>query len=313
MSQHDYIIDNQSRSSFRAELNLMLAAILSQNSGATAPSTTTPYMFWPDTANDVLKQRNAADSVWISLFTLSTGEWIGDVAGNAATAAAALIATVANRVDSGEVTITGHATNGDIFAATANSILFDDSGGAITVTAIPAAAKAGMVRDIRYNGTTKYTASANLLIEGIPNGTTVTLAAGATAQIRAITTTQFKMTYSVSGSFTITGTGFSANPTGTALYLHTNGFVCLKIPSLSGTSNATTFSLTGIPPELLPASQHHGNFVSGLDNSATSLLVLPVITTTTIDLYTGKTGFDAWTATGTKQLRQTTLTYSTTI
>jgi len=34
---------------------------------------TYPYMYWADTANDLLKQRNAGDTAWISLWTLSTG------------------------------------------------------------------------------------------------------------------------------------------------------------------------------------------------------------------------------------------------
>jgi hypothetical protein len=34
-------------------------------------------MLWADTANDLLKQRNAADSAWISILTLSTGAPLG--------------------------------------------------------------------------------------------------------------------------------------------------------------------------------------------------------------------------------------------
>jgi len=38
MAQPDYVIDNQSGLAFRADLNNNLAAIVSQNSGATAPA-----------------------------------------------------------------------------------------------------------------------------------------------------------------------------------------------------------------------------------------------------------------------------------
>lgn len=45
------------------------------NSGATAPSSTTPYMLWMDTTTGALKQRNAADSAWVVLIPVvaSTG------------------------------------------------------------------------------------------------------------------------------------------------------------------------------------------------------------------------------------------------
>jgi hypothetical protein len=70
MAQHDYIIDNQTSASLRADLNNALAAIVSQNSGTTAPSTTYPNQFWYDTTNDQLKQRNESNTVWVTLGTV---------------------------------------------------------------------------------------------------------------------------------------------------------------------------------------------------------------------------------------------------
>lgn len=74
MSQHDYVIDNQSGAAFRADLNLVLAALVSQNSGATAPTTTFAHMVWVDTsgATPVLKMRNAANSAWVTIGTIAT-------------------------------------------------------------------------------------------------------------------------------------------------------------------------------------------------------------------------------------------------
>lgn len=74
MAQHDYIIDNQSGLAFRQDLNNALAAIVSQNSGASAPSTTYAYQWWADTTTGLLKLRNAANNGWITLFQLD-GEW----------------------------------------------------------------------------------------------------------------------------------------------------------------------------------------------------------------------------------------------
>lgn len=71
MAQHDYIISNQSGAAFRGDLNNGLAAIVSQNSGATQPSTTYAYQWWADTTTGLLKIRNAANSAWITVGTLA--------------------------------------------------------------------------------------------------------------------------------------------------------------------------------------------------------------------------------------------------
>lgn len=71
MSQADLNIENQSGASFRADLNNQLLALASLQSGATAPSTTVAFMLWADSANDLLKIRNAANNNWVTLGTLS--------------------------------------------------------------------------------------------------------------------------------------------------------------------------------------------------------------------------------------------------
>ena len=70
MAQHDYTIANQTFPNTRTDLNNVFAAIVSQNSGATAPSTTYAYQLWYDTTTDILKMRNANDDAWIDLFTI---------------------------------------------------------------------------------------------------------------------------------------------------------------------------------------------------------------------------------------------------
>ncbi len=71
--QHDYNIANSDGATVRADINSALQSLAECSSGATAPSTTFAYQWWADTANDLLKQRNAANSGWISILTLSTG------------------------------------------------------------------------------------------------------------------------------------------------------------------------------------------------------------------------------------------------
>jgi len=68
MAQHDYTIANQTFPNTRTDINNALSAIVSQNSGASAPSTTYAYQLWYDTTNNKLKQRNADDDAWIDLF-----------------------------------------------------------------------------------------------------------------------------------------------------------------------------------------------------------------------------------------------------
>ena len=76
MATHDYIISNASGAAVRADLNNALAAIATNNSSATAPTTTYAYQWWADTGSSptVMKLRNAANSAWITLFQLD-GEW----------------------------------------------------------------------------------------------------------------------------------------------------------------------------------------------------------------------------------------------
>lgn len=99
MAQHDYILDNASGLAFRQDLNSALAAIVSNNSGAAAPSTTYAYQLWGDTANALLKQRNAANSAWLTIGSLGVTGW-----GLAATASPTFTGTT---TFTGDVLLTG--------------------------------------------------------------------------------------------------------------------------------------------------------------------------------------------------------------
>lgn len=73
MSQSDMVIADQPGASFLADLNSVIAALATNSSGATEPATTYAYQVWADTTAGILKQRNAANTAWVNLFTLSTG------------------------------------------------------------------------------------------------------------------------------------------------------------------------------------------------------------------------------------------------
>ena len=71
MAQADQQIQNASGSTVRADLNNNFDALFSNNSGSSDPSVTTAFMWFADTTNDALKIRNAADSAFITVGTLS--------------------------------------------------------------------------------------------------------------------------------------------------------------------------------------------------------------------------------------------------
>ena len=70
----DFSLSNQSGSAFRTELNSILGAIQTLNSGSTAPSNLVAHMVFLDTSTTpaTLKIRNAANDGFITLGTAST-------------------------------------------------------------------------------------------------------------------------------------------------------------------------------------------------------------------------------------------------
>ena len=72
MAQHDYVISNGTGAAVRSDLNGALGAIATNNSGATEPTTTYAYQWWPDTTTGLLKIRNAANSGWVTVGTLAS-------------------------------------------------------------------------------------------------------------------------------------------------------------------------------------------------------------------------------------------------
>ena len=77
MATHDYVIANQGFPAFRSDLNNALAAIVSNNSSATEPTTMFAHMIWVDTAANpsILKIRNADNDAWITIGSIDqTGD-----------------------------------------------------------------------------------------------------------------------------------------------------------------------------------------------------------------------------------------------
>ena len=104
MSQNtNYNLANQSGSDFRAELNNNLLDIVSNNSGASEPSTMFAYELWADTTNSLMKIRNSGNSAWITLPFSITADNTVDINGGTVNGISSLSfssgATVASILD----------------------------------------------------------------------------------------------------------------------------------------------------------------------------------------------------------------------
>lgn len=145
----DITLANQSGLAFRTELNLILAALSSLQSGSSAPSTTNAYQLWIDTSSSPaqLKIRNGANSAWIvvssdvtatnlGLAALSGATFTGDVTMNAQSDV-----RFADSDSSNYVALQGAATIGSNVTFTlpssdgsANQVLKTDGSGALSFT-----------------------------------------------------------------------------------------------------------------------------------------------------------------------------------
>jgi hypothetical protein len=111
------------------------------------------------------------------------------------------------------------------------------------------------------------------------------------------------------GTFTVTATGFSGTaPSGTARYVRVGKQVTVEIPLLQGTSNATTFTLTGWPVALRPGAENHFVVRRGGPSDAQATLMLFGPTTTNPDVRFDMGG-GLWATTGAKELSRVCITY----
>ena len=137
MAEHDYVIANNTGSQVRADINNALSAIVSNNSKATAPSTTFAYQWWADTGTGILKQRNAANNAWINILVLSTG--VPSSGGGIASLAADTSPQLGGDLDCNGAQIQW-SKGADVASATALAVLTDgnyfDVTGTTTITSI---------------------------------------------------------------------------------------------------------------------------------------------------------------------------------
>jgi hypothetical protein len=109
------------------------------------------------------------------------------------------------------------------------------------------------------------------------------------------------------GNFTATLTGCTTAPTATARYEVDNGIVTLTVPGVTGTSNSTSCTLTGLPVAIQPPGAVFGSSMLLLDNGVRATEQCSV-SGDTLTLYRNDstTGF---TASGTKGTRACVIQY----
>ena len=102
MANHDYVIANQGFPSFRADLNSVLQAVVSNNSSASEPTTKYAYQMWYETDTNNWYMRNADNDAWITLATFNqTNDTVNFIDSSAtvagiSTSASATVMTLAN-------------------------------------------------------------------------------------------------------------------------------------------------------------------------------------------------------------------------
>jgi hypothetical protein len=130
VAQEDYAIADQAGTPFLTDLNNHLLAIVSNNSGATAPSTTFAYQWWADTTTGLLKIRNAANSAWVTVGTLASANL-----GLATLASPTLTGTPAAPTASVNTNTTQLATTAFVLAQAASAAPLIDASSAAVGTA----------------------------------------------------------------------------------------------------------------------------------------------------------------------------------
>jgi len=141
MAIHDYNIANASGLSFRADINAVLQAILTNNSSATTPTTTQPFMWWYDTTTSLLKMRNSGNTTWDTVVPVT--------------------ASLASKL------VTARTINGVSFDGSANINIEDRKGSNIASVATTVIGTSGIGDYIHITGTTGITSFGTASVVGV--------------------------------------------------------------------------------------------------------------------------------------------------
>lgn len=159
------------------------------------------------------------------------------------------------------------------------------------------------------SGTVSANSFSNCTTGVIATGTTVLSNDNQFSSCTANVTTSGTATAVAPSYFTGTLTGCTTSPTGTCRYEVNNGVVTLFIPNISGTSNSTACTITGLPAAIQTANDQYGTLAMILDNGnpfAEQVYVSGGAGTLVLRRNGSDTGF---TNSGTKGIRACTIVY----
>ena len=217
MATHDYVIANGTGAAVRSDLNNALAAIVSNNSSATEPTTTYAYMPWADTTAGVFKIRNGANSGWITLYQLD-GEWTTLAIENGTAAAPAIYFKVSG-------TDTGFYSSGtdavDIATAGVRRVGISSTGD-VTV----------------YGGNTTLNGQGDLRFADSDSSNWVAF--------QAPSTVSSNVTWTLPATDGTTGQSLTTNGSGTLSWATPSGVQMILATAVASTSG-TSIDFTGIP------------------------------------------------------------------
>jgi hypothetical protein len=222
MAQSDQSVQNATFPSVRADINDNLAALFSQSSGNSAPTTTVAFQPWVDTFSDppVYKIRNGSNSAWITIGVL-------DPAG----------------FQVGGITPIANGGTGAITAALALAALLPSQTG-----------NAG--KALVTDGTTAIWTTIN----GITSGTAVASTSGTAIDFITIPSTTKRITVMFAGVST-SGTSSHLLQLGTSAGVTTSGYICSAVRFFQSGTIATNNFTTGFGTNSADAGLYSGSIV----------------------------------------------------
>jgi hypothetical protein len=214
------------------------------------------------------------------------------------------------------INISSYAQGADV--ASAGTINLDTATGdyihvtgTTTITAVTL--KQGQQKTLVFDGILTFTNGASLIL---PGGINITTAAGDTCILRGEASGVVRCVYysQTVGSYTGTFTGFTTTPTITINYVRNGNIAILSYAGggATATSNATTFTITGMPALIRPNTAVTGPTVYVKNNGSDADGALTINTNGTIAVRLG-TGLSSnasgWTNSGTKGIAEFSICY----
>lgn len=171
----------------------------------------------------------------------------------------------------------------------------------------------GLSHNLKVEKNTIYASSAAITISSNATDVSVhdnTIQNGSPLLFSGLT--PVRLSYRAAGTFTMTLTGMTGTVTGTVNWLANGRQITLSVPSagITGTSNATTMTGTGLPQYLWPVTAQIAQFRT-LDNTSTTTFGMGSIASASgIITFSKDANATAFTASGTKGLNGMCSTYA---